>query len=199
MRIEDEEDDMEDEDAEDSSDDEAGMENKGHLFDEEEDAAAQLGAAAQSQEGPAHAMMAAGDDEEIGMAEARAAMIHNQEMEEAKAELEDLRGSEDEAVYEGANGAAGSGAEGAGGSQEADTVVVGQKRSRDAAANQEANALDLRKLKRQKKMQFMNYYRGAFFGKCSSAIFYELAKQLNKVTSDILWWRIVGFTDQVLH
>ena len=148
-------------------------------------------------------MMAADDDEEIGMAEARAAMIHNQEMEEAKAELEDLRGSDnnddDENVYEGANGAAGERAEGAGGSQEAETVVVGQKRSRDAAANQETNALDLRKLKRQKKMQFMNYYRGAFFGKCSSAIFYELAKQLNKVTSDILWWRIVGFTDQVLH
>ena len=45
----------------------------------------------------------------------------------------------------------------------------------------------------------MNYYRGTFFGKCSSAVFYELAKQLNKVTNHILWWRIVGFTDQILH
>lgn len=54
-------------------------------------------------------------------------------------------------------------------------------------------------MKRQKKMQFVNYYRGNFFGKCCSAIFYELAKQLNKVTNDILWWRIVGFTDQILH
>ena len=48
-------------------------------------------------------------------------------------------------------------------------------------------------------MQFMNYYRGTFFGKCCSAVLYELAKQLNKVTNDILWWRIVGFTDQILH
>ena len=44
-------------------------------------------------------------------------------------------------------------------------------------------------------MLFMNYYRGTFYGKCCSAVFYELAKQLNKVTRDILWWRIVGFTD----
>jgi len=48
-------------------------------------------------------------------------------------------------------------------------------------------------------MQFMNYYRGTFYGKSCSAILYELAKQLNKVTNDILWWRIVGFYDQLLH
>ena len=48
-------------------------------------------------------------------------------------------------------------------------------------------------------MQFVNYYRGNFFGKCCSAVFYELAKQLNKITNEILWWRIVGFTDQILH
>ena len=45
----------------------------------------------------------------------------------------------------------------------------------------------------------MNYYRGNFYGKSCSAIFYELAKQLNKVTSDVLWWRIVGFYEQILH
>lgn len=137
--------------------------------------------------------MLAGDDEDIGIAEARAAVRTNQEIEEAKQELEDLRGSEDdEAVYGEGAGDIAEGAEGA-------NVVVGQKRARDPAQNAETTALDLRKLKRQKKMQFMNYYRGAFFGKSCSAIFYELAKQLNKVTSDILWWRIVGFTDQVLH
>lgn len=65
--------------------------------------------------------------------------------------------------------------------------------------NQETNAMDLRKLKRQKHLMFLNYYRGDFFGKCSSAVMYELAKQLNKVTNDVLWWRIVGFTDQILH
>ena len=46
--------------------------------------------------------MLAGDDDDIGIAEARAAVRANQEMEEAKQELDDLRGSDDEAVYEGA-------------------------------------------------------------------------------------------------
>jgi len=36
------------------------------------------------------------DGEEIGMAEARAAVRVNQEKEEAKQELEDLRGSDDD-------------------------------------------------------------------------------------------------------
>ena len=77
--------------------------------------------------------------------------------------------------------------------------MVGQKRSRDPTQNQEMSTMDIRKMKRQKNMQFMNYYRGTFYGKCCAAVFYELAKQLNKVTNDILWWRIVGFTDQILH
>ena len=83
--------------------------------------------------------MLAGDDEDIGIAEARAAVRTNQEIEEAKQELEDLRGSEDdEAVY----------GEGAGDIAEGANVVVGQKRARDPAQNAETTALDLRKLKR---------------------------------------------------
>ena len=54
--------------------------------------------------------------------------------------------------------------------------MAGQKRSRDDANNNDTTGLDLRALKRQKRMQFMNYYRGDFFGKCCSAVFYELAK-----------------------
>jgi len=138
------------------------------------------------------------DDDNIGVAEARAAVKQNQEIEEAKAELHDLKGTrDDEAGYgEGDNEETDARVEGVEGSE---TMLIGQKRSRDPALNQAAKQLDLRALKRQKKMQFVNYYRGNFFGKCCSAIFYELAKQLNKVTNDILWWRIVGFTDQILH
>jgi len=92
-------------------------------------------------EGPAVNMLA-GDDEDIGIAEARAAVRTNQEIEEAKQELEDLRGSEDdEAVYGEGAGDIAEGAEGA-------NVVVGQKRARDPAQNAETTALDLRKLKR---------------------------------------------------
>ena len=119
-------------------------------------------------------------------------------MEEAKKELEDLKGSDDdgEIASEGHNGSQrpeGAAEEGS------ESMLIGQKRSRDKGQDKETKEMDLRVLKRQKKMQFLNYYRGNFFGKCSSAIFYELAKQLNKVTNDILWWRLVGFTDQVLH
>ena len=28
---------------------------------------------------------------------------------------------------------------------------------------------------------------------------YELSKQLNKISREILWWRIVGLTDLILH
>ena len=56
------------------------MENKG-MIDEEQEAEL-LGGAAQ-QEGAA-ATMLAGDDDDIGIAEARAAVRANQEMEEAK-------------------------------------------------------------------------------------------------------------------
>lgn len=89
--------------------------------------------------------MLAGDDEDIGIAEARAAVRTNQEIEEAKQELEDLRGSEDdEAVYGEGAGERAEGVEGA----DLEGVVVGQKRARDPAQNAETTALDLRKLKR---------------------------------------------------
>lgn len=44
-----------------------------------------------------------------------------------------------------------------------------------------------------------NYYRGTFYGKCSSAVLYELSKQLNKESRDMLWWRIVGITDRIIN
>jgi hypothetical protein len=28
---------------------------------------------------------------------------------------------------------------------------------------------------------------------------YELASQMNKASKEMLWWRIVGYTEQVLH
>ena len=43
------------------------------------------------------------------------------------------------------------------------------------------------------------YYRGTFYGKSSSAVLYELSKQLNKVSRDMLWWRIVGITDRIIN
>lgn len=54
-------------------------------------------------------------------------------MEEAKAELADLKGSDDEAIY-----GEGPTKEGAGSQAEgSESILVGQKRSRDQAQNQE--------------------------------------------------------------
>lgn len=46
----------------------------------------------------------------------------------------------------------------------------------------------------------MSYYtRGAFFGKSSSSIFYQLSSQLNKNSKDMLWMWIVGLASLQLH
>ena len=85
-----------------------------------------------------------GDDGEIGIAEAAQAYKQNVEMEEAKQELEDLKGSDDD--NEAGYGEGAQNAEGAAASQT--SQAVGQKRARDPAQDQETNAMDLRKLKR---------------------------------------------------
>lgn len=47
--------------------------------------------------------------------------------------------------------------------------------------------------------KFLNYYRGSFYGRSSSGIFYQLGSQLNKSNKDMLWYWIVGLTDLQLH
>ena len=48
-------------------------------------------------------------------------------------------------------------------------------------------------------MQYNNYYRGTFYGKPTASVMYELCVQLNKDSKEMLWWRIVGITDQQIH
>jgi hypothetical protein len=79
--------------------------------------------------------MLADDDDNIGVAEARAAVKQNQEMEEAKAELQELKGSDEDEAGEGDNEEGDAKVEGVEGSE---TMLVGQKRSRDPALNQAA-------------------------------------------------------------
>ena len=109
------------------------------------------------------------------------------DMAEAKDELEELKDQEGEAELDD-----GLGDSNKAGSQEAEGQV-GEKR---APAEQ---LVDTRKLKRQKKIMFLNYYRGSFYGKSSASIFYQLSNQLNKSSKDMLWWWIVGLTDLLLH
>ena len=88
-----------DDDEADSSDDEAGMEKKGLIDDEEEAEEAQnmMGAATAGGVGQEGAEII-GDRgaDTMGMSEVRAAMREDKEKEEAKQELADLRGSDDE-------------------------------------------------------------------------------------------------------
>ena len=81
-----------------SSDDEAGygdMEVNG-VIDEDMEAEQFGGAAAQQQEEGPEGVIGADDGAEIGVAEARLEVRNQQEIEEAKAELEDLKGSDEE-------------------------------------------------------------------------------------------------------
>lgn len=75
--------------------------------------------------------------------------------------------------------------------------ISGKKRSSTEARLETKQSKQ--QLKRQKRIIFESYYRGTFIGKCSASITYELAAQLNKDSKEMLWWRIVGFTDQTLH
>jgi len=61
------------------------------------------------------------------------------------------------------------------GEEQIDSVQLGVKRPRDEAGDKVVKQLDKRKLKRQKKALFMNYYRGTFYGKCSASVIYELS------------------------
>ena len=70
---------------------------------------------------------------------------------------------------------------------------------RPRVENSLVTQLDRKQMKRQKKLIFQQYYRGTFYSKCTSATAYDLSVQLNKESKEILWWRIIGFTDQVVH
>jgi CDC45-like protein len=59
--------------------------------------------------------------------------------------------------------------------------------------------VDQRKLKRQRKMKFMTYYQGTFFGKSSAQIMYSLCQQLNRETRELLWCWIVGMSDLIVN
>ena len=54
--------------------------------------------------------------------------------------------------------------------------------------------IDLRKKKRQRKIKITNYYRGAFYGKSSASLMYQLCSQLNLDNKDMLWYYIIGMT-----
>jgi cell division control protein 45 len=120
--------------------------------------------------------------------EAEKVLQEQKEKDEVAAELADLKGSEEEnsekEMY---------------GEDEEEAPQVGKRRAHPDTETPELENINARGLKRQKRMIFSSYYRGTFFGKSSSSVLYELCVQLNKETRDMLWWRVVGVTDRILH
>ncbi|CDW74860.1 cdc45 domain containing protein [Stylonychia lemnae] len=128
------------------------------------------------------------------------------EDEEVKEELENLKDSENEEAAESDEDVYGERVEKRkdedeeaevvdGGDEEMHEVKVGQKRQRD----EKEQIQDRRKLKRQKRMKFRNYYNGQFYYKCCSYLMYQVSQSLNRETREMLWLWIVGMTDLIIH
>lgn len=79
----------------------------------------------------------------------------------------------------------------------------GEEELKDGAVGEKRKAkeelVDTRKLKRQCRMKFQNYYRGYFYGSSTSSVLYELAKQMNRENKDALWCWIIGLSDLIVH
>lgn len=52
---------------------------------------------------------------------------------------------------------------------------------------------------RRKRAEVAEYYRKTYYGTSASSLMYALANQLNKDSNEMLWWAIVGMTDQFVH
>eukprot|EP00347_Sterkiella_histriomuscorum_P008719 403344017 len=76
-------------------------------------------------------------------------------------------------------------------------LKLGQKRPRDETGA--LKLVDKRKLKRQKRQKFRNYYSGQFFHKSCSYLMYQVCQAMNRENKDMLWLWIVGMTDLRVH
>jgi cell division control protein 45 len=59
--------------------------------------------------------------------------------------------------------------------------------------------LQKRQEKRDALRKITEYYRGSYYGKSAALLMYELAKQLNQSSNDLLWFAIVGVADQFVN
>lgn len=54
-------------------------------------------------------------------------------------------------------------------------------------------------MKRQNRQKYITYYRGTFYSRSTASSFYELSKQLNRNNKDLLWFWIIGLSNQIVH
>ena len=71
---------------------------------------------------------------------------------------------------------------------------------------EDGTAIATRKRKRKTKIpglvprkRHRVFYKGAYYGPASSTLMYLLAFQLAKSSNDLLWYAILGLTDQYIH
>lgn len=70
-------------------------------------------------------------------------------------------------------------------------VSLGKRQRNDG----EMSKAEYKKFKRQKLHEVASYYGKVEWGTPSSHVVYQLAKQMNKESLDLLWYKIVGVTD----
>lgn len=63
-------------------------------------------------------------------------------------------------------------------------------------AKRNINRRDYTRMKIDEQRQ---YYVGSYYGMPSACVMYELARQLNRDTNDLLWMALVGLTDHYVH
>ena len=56
-----------------------------------------------------------------------------------------------------------------------------------------------RKWEQQREDLLFRYYEFSFYDTCCSLVLYDIAWKLSKDGPQVLWWGIVGLTDQMLH
>lgn len=48
-------------------------------------------------------------------------------------------------------------------------------------------------------MKYLTYYQGTFYSKSTAWNLYELSKQLNRNSKDLLWYWIIGLSNLIVH
>jgi len=79
---------------------------------------------------------------------------------------------------------------------EEDERYRARKRARLDMTEEQREAFMARK---DKAKQLQDYYRASYFGPSSAVLLYDLAQQLNRDSNDLLWYSIIGLTEQYIN
>lgn len=81
----------------------------------------------------------------------------------------------------------------------------GQRRRLDEEGEREDDKESRQKLREKKELrresrnELSEYYKGTYRGRSAALTMFQLATQLHKDTNDMLWWAIIGLTEQYVN